>query len=173
MRSTHADTSARMSFSPSRITVHPACFKYASFWRSLRTCFSRLCQYLPSASTTRRDSGNAISTAYGPIAISRTKAMFLISSSLWSAFSRLLVRGHVVATQAPEHRLEQNRKRGTRDGFTPTTLPHISQVICTFGLNSGWSVPVISLRALSAHGFEQYFFPRLTSGCVASNGAPQ
>lgn len=157
MRSTQAAISARMSSSGRRIMTHPRRDNQASLRASLPRCFSLPCQYLPSASTAIMQSGRATSTTYWPMRYSASNAIERAISSLWSARSRLLVRGHVDATNAPEQRREQNRKRETSDGLTLTSLPHISHVISGFDLNKGCSGPLRRRLDSSAHGLEQNF----------------
>lgn len=169
MRSTQALASARMSDSGRRMIVHPDLTRYASLARSFFFCFSSPCQYVPSASTATIASGMAMSMTNGPIWYSISKAIERAFSSSCSAFSMLLVRGHVDATYAPEQRREQNRNLDTRDGLTSLIVPHHSQAIFGFSTNSGWSVPVIERFHALLHSREQNLALPTRFGCTPNS----
>lgn len=173
MRSTQAATSERISGSVRRTIRQLLARRCSSFARSFGPCLFKLCQYDPSTSTASRDSGNATSSEYGPIAKSGTNFTPRRSSSSLRAYSMLLVLGQFVATHAPVQRREQNRKRETSEGLTSTTHPHISQAIGTLGLKRGCSLPTIPRLTSSTQAFEQYFRPRSISGSVALKVVPQ
>lgn len=115
----------------------PWLMRYVSLRRSFTICVGRECQYLPSTSMAIRAGMIATSMAYCPIRYSVAYSTPRSDNAPCTASSIELVRGHVVATHAPEHRREQNRNRGTIDGLTATIFPHISHAISTFGLKSG------------------------------------
>ncbi len=154
--STQADTSLRISTSGSRSTCHPCDLRYPSLRRSLRNWLSRPCQYVPSASTAKRASSNAISTMYGPTLCSTLKTTSRLVSSACSNRSIELVRGQVCDTHAPAHLREQKRNRAVSDGLTIDMVPQNSHRIGIFGLCSGWFAPVIRRFASSLQAREQY-----------------
>lgn len=152
--SIHVDGSALMAASINRTTVQPFERRYPSLRRSLACWRSLPCQYAPSASMTTLASGNARSTLYGPMAYSAWKGIPRAINSFWSAVSRLLVRGHMLLTQDPAHRREQNLKRESSAFFTHTIRPHISQARCS-RVNSQWSGPVTLRRWACLQASEQ------------------
>lgn len=169
MRSTQAIASERISDSGNRMIVQPDLTRYASLARSFFFCFSSPCQYVPSASTAIFSFGNAMSMTNGPIWYSVWNSIERAFSSSCSAFSMLLVRGHVDATYAPAQRREQNRNLDTRDGLTSLTVPHHSHVIFGFSTKRGWFVPLIDRFHAWLHSREQNFALSARFGCTPNS----